>query len=80
MIVLESRRERYYTYLPYVMVTAVLTRKDGEEFTDEELFPVKAIRFTDTEQCGGYGPVIVELKDGRRVTVDYEGIEGCLMI
>ena len=80
MIVLESRRERYYTYLPYVMITAVLTRKDGEEFTDEELFPVKAICFTDTEQCGGYGPVIIELKDGRRVAVDYEGIEGRLMI
>ena len=80
MIVLESRRERYYSYLPYVMITAVLTRKDGEPFTDEELFPVKEIQFTDREQCGGYGPVIIKLKDGRTVTVDYEGIEGRLMI
>ena len=65
---------------PYVMVSAVLTKKGGEAWTEEELFPVKSIAFTDPEGCGGYGPVTLTLADGRVMTVDYEGMEGRLMI
>ena len=75
-----SRRDRWYAYEPYVMVSAVLTNKTGEAWTEEELFPVKSIAFTDPEGCGGYGPVALTLADGRVMTVDYEGMEGRLMI
>ena len=75
-----SRRDRWYAYEPYVMVSAVLTKKGGEAWTEEELFPVKSIAFTDPEGCGGYGPVALTLADGRVMTVDYEGMEGRLMI
>lgn len=80
MAVAESRREKYYSYEPYVMISAVLTKKQPEGFTDEELFPVRSIAYTDENQCGGYGPVTFVLKDGRTVTVDYEGMEGRLMV
>lgn len=75
-----SRREKYYEYRPYVMVSAILTKKDQSDWTDEELFPVEEIRYTDEGLCGGFGPVVLQMKDGRCVTVDYEGIEGRLSI
>lgn len=75
-----SRREKYYEYLPYAMISAVLTKKDGSCWTEDELFPVRAIAYTDPQKCGGYGPITLELKDGRTMTVDYEGLEGRLMI
>lgn len=75
-----SRREKYYEYLPYAMISAVLTRKDDRSWTDDELFPIRSITYTDTEKCGGYGPVTLEMKDGRTMVVDYEGMEGHLMI
>lgn len=80
IIVGTSRRERYYSYLPYVMISAMLTKKDGRDWTDDQLFPIRKITFTDPQNCGGYGPIMIELKDGRRITVDYEGIEGRLAL
>lgn len=75
-----SRREKYYEYKPYAMITAVLTKKDQSSWTDEELFPVLHIAYTDPQQCGGYGPITLTMRDGRTMTVDYEGMEGRLMI
>lgn len=75
-----SRRNKYYEYQPYVMISAVLTKKDQTPWSEEELFPVRAIQYTDAQKCGGYGPVTVVCKDGRSVVVDYEGMEGELRI
>lgn len=75
-----SRREKYYEYLPYVMISAVLTKKYQSPWSEEDLFPVNKIRFEDQEAFGGFGPVTLEMKDGRVITVDYEGLEGRLCI
>ncbi len=75
-----SRKEKYYEYHPYVMITAVLTKKDQSPWSEEELFPISEIRYTDPENCGGYGPVTLQMKDGRTMVVDYEGLEGRLTI
>ena len=75
-----SRRKRYYEYLPYAMISVILTKKSQEEWRDEDLFPIRSITYTDKENCGAYGPVVLEMKDGRTVTVDYEGLEGRLHI
>lgn len=75
-----STRKEYYEYRPYVMISAVLTKKDQTDWTQEELFPIQKIIYTDKEECGGYGPVTIMLKDGRVMKVDYEGMEGCLSI
>lgn len=75
-----TSREKYYEYRPYVMISVILTRKDQTGWSDEELFPIEEIRYTDRECCGGYGPVVLQMKDGRCMTVDYEGMEGRLTI
>ena len=46
------------------------------DFTEEELFPIKEIVYTDAENCGGYGPVVLRMKDGSERTIDFDGIEG----
>ena len=62
------------------MITAVLTKKDQSDWSDEELFPVLDIAYTDSQKCGGYGPITLTMRDGRVMTVDYEGLEGKLTI
>lgn len=75
-----SRKQKYYEYSPYLMISGILTKQDGSGWTDDELFPVQEIQTTDPRQCGGYGPVRILLKDGKEYVVDYEGIEGRLQI
>lgn len=75
-----SRRKQYGGFEPYVLISQVITREDWEEFSEDDLFPVKEVLYTDPEGCGSYGPVTVRLKDGSEKTVDYEGMEGRLML
>ena len=75
-----GERKKQYGYEPYILLSQVLTREDHADFTDEELFPVADIRYTDAEGFGGYGPVTIRLKDGTERTIEFEGIEGKLML
>lgn len=73
-------RRKQYGYEPYILLSQVLTREDHADFTEEELFPVAEIRCTDAEGFGGYGPVTILLKDGSERTIEFEGMEGRLML
>ena len=73
-------RQKQYGYEPYVLISQVITKESHEAFTEEELFPVKRVLYTDPEGCGGYGPVVIELKDGSRKEIVFEGMEGKLML
>lgn len=75
-----GERKKQYGYEPYILLSQVLTREDHVDFTDEELFPVADIRYTDAEGFGGYGPVTIRLKNGTERTIEFEGIEGKLML
>ena len=73
-------RSRLYAYEKYILVSQVITKNDLEDFTEEELFPVREIGYTDRQRCGGYGPVQLFMRDGRTVTVGFDGIEGRLSL
>lgn len=73
-------RKKQYGYEPYILLSQVLTRENHVDFTDEELFPAADIRYTDAENFGGYGPVTIRLKNGTEKTIEFEGIEGRLML
>ncbi|MCR5742318.1 MAG: DUF2264 domain-containing protein [Lachnospiraceae bacterium] len=63
----------------YVYVSQVITRNDDKDFTDEELFPIEYVEFTDG--AGGvFGPVKLIMKDGSVKNIDYEQMEGRLML
>ncbi len=78
VITASLKREHLYAYEPFVMVSQVITKESLEDFTEDEIFSIRRISYTDPENCGGYGPVTLEMKDGRVMTVDFLGIEGNL--
>ena len=75
-----TERRKMYGYEPYVLISQVLTKESLEDFGEDEIFPVKEIIYTDPERCGGYGPVMIRLKNGEECVIDYFGIEGSLSL
>ncbi len=80
LIYAESKRDNYYEYRDYVLITAILHKRDNTFWSDEELFPIEQITFKDKEKCGGYGKITVKHSNGIETIIDYEGIEGNLKI
>lgn len=72
--------KQYGGFEPYVFISQVITREDGADFTEDDIFPIERIRFADKAQCGAYGPVLIRLNNGAERTVDYEGMEGRLTL
>lgn len=75
-----SRREQYGGREPYVLISQVITKESHEDFLDEELFPIAEILSPDPEGCACFGPVTLKLKDGATRKIDFEGMEGRLML
>lgn len=73
-------REKQYGYEPYVLISQVITKESLEDFSQEELFPIASVTYTDPEQCGGYGLVTIALKNRETRVVEFEGIEGNLQL
>lgn len=71
-----EKKKQYGGGEQYVMISQVITKESHEDFSMEELFPIKAVRYADAAGCGTYGPVELELKNGEIKKVDYEGLEG----
>ncbi len=76
----ETERKKQYGYEPYILISQVITKESHEDFSEEELFPLESVEYTDPEGCGGYGPVILRLKDGSVRHVEFEGLEGKMML
>ncbi len=76
----ETDRQKQYGYEPYVLISQVITKESHEDFTEEELFPIQEIRYTDPEGCGGYGPIEIHLRDGSVKRIEFEGMEGRLQL
>lgn len=75
-----KRKKQYGGCEPYVMISQVITKESAEAFTQEEIFPVRSIAYTDKAGCGTFGPVTIALKNGQTRVVDYEGMEGNLRL
>lgn len=76
----KTARHKQYGYEPFVLISQVITKESLDDFTEEELFPISHITYTDKEKHGGYGPVTLTLKNGLTQTIVYEGIEGNLQL
>ncbi|MCI8530726.1 MAG: DUF2264 domain-containing protein [Lachnospiraceae bacterium] len=75
-----KREKQYGGFEPYILISQVITKESHEDFTEEELFPISEIIYADQEGCGSYGPVKLKMKDGSQRVVEFEGIEGNLML
>lgn len=80
IIYAETDRQKQYGYEPYILISQVITKESVEDFAENELFPIESVTYTDPEKCGGYGPVTVRLKDGTERHIEFEGIEGRMLL
>ena len=74
------KREKLYGYEPFVMISQVITRESFRDFTEDEIFSIRSVSYADEQCCGGYGPVKLTMRDGRKMTVDYTELEGNMRI
>ena len=75
-----ERRKQYGGAEKYVLISQTITRESHEDFTDEELFPIREVVYADPFGAGGFGPVRIRLKSGEERTVDFAGMEGALSL
>ncbi len=80
VIFAKTCRQKQYGYEPYFLISQVITKESIEDFTEDEIFPVERIEYTDPEKCGGYGPVKIVLKSGEIRIIDFYKIEGKLRL
>ena len=80
IIFAHASREKVFSYDPYILISQVITKEGDEGFSDDEVFSIAGISYTDAQQCGGFGPVSIRMKNGREYEVDFAGIEGKLSI
>ncbi|MDF2586844.1 MAG: hypothetical protein K0S41_685 [Anaerocolumna sp.] len=73
-------REKKYGYEPYVLISQVITKESLEDFTKDEIFPIHSIEYTDKENCGGFGPIHITMKDKSKKVIEFEGMEGNLQL
>ena len=76
----ETQRVKQYGYEPYFLISQVITKESLEDFEEDDIFPVKDIEYTDSQKCGGFGPVTIHLKSGESKVINFEGIEGNLQL
>lgn len=76
----KTARTRHYGNEAHILISQVITKESAEDFSDDELFPICSVSYTDPEGQGGYGPVTVCLKDGTQRTIDFSGLEGGLAL
>ena len=76
----KTSRHKLYGYEQFVLISQIITKESLEDFTEDELFPIKEVIYTDKEKRGGYGPIDIILKNGSKKTIDFEGIEGNLQL
>ena len=72
----ETIRKKQYGYEPYFLISQVITKENLTDFSEDDIFPISEIIYTDPQKCGGYGPVTIKLKNGDVKVVDFYGIEG----
>ena len=74
------RRKQYGSAEPYMLISQVITKESHEDFEREEIFPIMDIQYEDIMQTGGTGTVTIRMKDDSIHRVDFEGIEGVMML
>ncbi|MCI8900068.1 MAG: DUF2264 domain-containing protein [Lachnospiraceae bacterium] len=76
----ETTRCEHNRYEQAVLISQVITKEELSDFADDELFPIQKITYTDPQSRGGYGPVTIKHRDGTVKTIDFDAIEGQLML
>ena len=61
VIYAKTAREKKYGYQPYVLISQVITKESLEDFTDDEIFPIEKVHYTDTNSTRRFhGKCVIE--------------------
>lgn len=74
------REKQYCADEPYMLVSQVITRDDGQDFSLDDLFPISKIEHSDASETGAYGATKIKFKNGSEKEIFFEGIEAGLTI
>ena len=80
IIFAHARREKVFSYDPYVLISQVITKEGEIGFSEDDVFSISEVKYTDKEECGGYGPVTMKMKTGKSYIIDFSLIEGRIML
>lgn len=75
-----TRKKKYDGYSQYVLISQVITKESFEEFKEDEIFPIESISYSDSYKTGAYGNIRIKLKNGEDKEVNFDGLEGDLML
>lgn len=75
-----TARRELYRNSPYILISQVITRESREDFTADEIFPIRSITYSDPRNWGSFGPIVLAMKNGQQHVVDFGGLEGCLQM
>lgn len=75
-----DKLKQYDAFEPYVMISQVITKENHCDFTEDEIFPIESICYEDETKSGAYGDILLKMKNGMQRIVNFEGMEGMLMI
>ena len=56
-----TSRHKLYGNDRFILISQVITKESHEDFTDEEVFPINEIIYTDKKKSGGYGSITIRL-------------------
>ncbi len=76
----KTKRHKQYGYEPFILISQTITKESHEDFTEDEIFPISETEYTDKEKCGGYGPVVIMLKNGTKKEISFDEIEGNIVL
>ncbi len=65
---------------PEMLISQVITDSKGNDFSRDDIFPIERIEYEDREGNGGMGIVTIVLKNGDSRTIDFDEMEGRLMV
>ena len=61
---------------PYALISQVITSESEKDFTEDEVFSIKDITFTDSRHSNGaYGPITVKMVNGTERKINFSKIE-----
>lgn len=75
-----ARRVKEYGYENYLLLSQTLTRESHDDFTDDEIFPLKRVEAEDERNFSAYGKTVLTFKDGTKKTLDFSLIESTLLL
>ena len=80
IIYAKTKRSKQYGNEQYILISQVITKETHEAFSEDELFPIKEVIYSDTAKHGGYGDIKIELVNGQKRIINFDGIEGKLTL